>query len=150
MRHLSRRVAFVQMSASGHHGDVQLTQFSEHQFSRMSRGGRYGPARNLGVGDGNRIGQFIGERAQSAAQHDGDVRFAPGDAHGCRRPRAAFCQSGYKSMPAMQADMKFAMVPAATAFRPMRARSDLRLGASAPMPPIWIAMELRFAKPHSA
>ena len=50
----------------------------------------------------------------------------------------------------MQADMKFAMVPAATAFSPSRARSDLRLGASAPIPPIWIAMELKFAKPHSA
>ena len=32
--------------------------------------------------------------------------------------------------------MKFAMVPAATARNPSRARSDLRLGASAPMPPI--------------
>ncbi len=31
--------------------------------------------------------------------------------------------------------MKFAMVPEATAFIPSRARSDLRDGASAPMPP---------------
>ena len=50
----------------------------------------------------------------------------------------------------MQADMKLAIVPAATAFNPRRARSDLRVGASAPMPPIWMAMELKFAKPHSA
>ena len=35
----------------------------------------------------------------------------------------------------MQADMKFAMVPAATARSPSRARSDLRDGASAPIPP---------------
>ncbi len=50
----------------------------------------------------------------------------------------------------MQADMKFAMVPAATAFSPSRARSIFRVGASAPMPPIWIAIELKLAKPHSA
>ena len=50
----------------------------------------------------------------------------------------------------MQADMKFAMVPAATAFIPNRARSDFLDGASAPMPPTWIAMELKFANPQSA
>ena len=42
----------------------------------------------------------------------------------------------HTSIPAMQADMKLAMDPTATAFSPSRARSDLRLGASAPMPPI--------------
>ena len=46
--------------------------------------------------------------------------------------------------------MKFAMVPAATAFIPSRARSDLRVGASAPIPPTWMAIELKLAKPHSA
>ena len=46
--------------------------------------------------------------------------------------------------------MKLAIVPAATARSPSRARSDLRLGASAPMPPIWMAMELKLANPHSA
>ena len=54
----------------------------------------------------------------------------------------------YNNIPAMQADMKFAMDPAITAFNPKRARSDLRLGASAPIPPIWIAMELKLANPH--
>ena len=33
---------------------------------------------------------------------------------------------------------------------PSRARSCLRSGASAPMPPIWMPTELRLAKPHSA
>ena len=50
----------------------------------------------------------------------------------------------------MHADMKFAMVPAITAFKPRRARSDLREGASAPIPPTWIAIELKFANPQSA
>ena len=56
----------------------------------------------------------------------------------------------HSSIPAMQADMKLAMVPAATARRPSRARSVLRFGASAPMPPIWMAIELKLANPHSA
>ena len=43
-----------------------------------------------------------------------------------------------------------AMDPAATARIPKRARSDLRSGASAPMPPIWMAIELKLAKPHNA
>lgn len=50
----------------------------------------------------------------------------------------------------MHADMKFAIVPHATAFNPKRAKSDFRVGASAPMPPTWIAIELKFAKPHNA
>ena len=50
----------------------------------------------------------------------------------------------------MHADMKFAMVPAAMALSPSRARSDFRVGASAPIPPIWMAIELKFAKPASA
>src|SRR5438309_4652622 len=50
----------------------------------------------------------------------------------------------------MQADIKFAKVPTNIAFSPRRARSDLRDGASAPIPPIWMAIELRLAKPQSA
>ena len=50
------------------------------------------------------------------------------------RPRRM--NRSYSSMPAMQADMKFASVPTNMAFNPSRARSDLREGASAPMPPI--------------
>ena len=56
----------------------------------------------------------------------------------------------YNKMPAIQADMKFASVPTTIAFTPRRARSDFREGASAPIPPIWIAIELRFANPHKA
>src|SRR6476646_9484358 len=62
----------------------------------------------------------------------------------------AACEHRYNSMPAMQADMKLASVPTNMAFNPSRARSDLREGASAPMPPICMAIELRLAKPHSA
>src|SRR3954453_7302021 len=56
----------------------------------------------------------------------------------------------YRSIPAIQADMKFARVPTIIALNPNLAKSDLRDGASPPMPPICIAIELRFAKPQSA
>ena len=50
----------------------------------------------------------------------------------------------------MVAVMKLASVPASIARRPSRARSWRRVGASAPMPPIWMPIELKLAKPHSA
>ena len=50
----------------------------------------------------------------------------------------------------MVAVMKLASVPANIARIPRRARSWRRLGASAPMPPIWMPIELKLAKPHSA
>ena len=56
----------------------------------------------------------------------------------------------YSSMPAIDADIRFAIVPASIARMPSRASSPFLFGASAPMPPIWIPMELRFAKPQSA
>src|SRR6266536_2993255 len=56
----------------------------------------------------------------------------------------------YSKNPAMVAVMKFASVPANIARSPRRARSWRRLGASAPMPPIWMPMELKFANPQSA
>ena len=50
----------------------------------------------------------------------------------------------------MDADIRFAIVPANIARIPSRASSPFLFGASAPMPPIWIPMELRFANPQSA
>src|SRR5579864_5719953 len=59
--------------------------------------------------------------------------------------------SGHFSMiPTIEADIRFAIVPASMARMPRRASSGFLLGASAPMPPICIPMELRFAKPQSA
>ncbi len=46
--------------------------------------------------------------------------------------------------------MKLASVPASIARKPSRARSWRRVGASAPMPPIWMPIELKLANPHSA
>ena len=46
--------------------------------------------------------------------------------------------------------MRLASVPARTARRPRLAISPVRSGASGPMPPIWMPMDDRLAKPHSA
>src|SRR5947208_4807316 len=56
----------------------------------------------------------------------------------------------FRSKPAIVAVMKLARVPANIARRPRRARSWRRFGASAPIPPIWMPIELKLAKPHSA
>jgi hypothetical protein len=47
-----------------------------------------------------------------------------------------FYRSHYKSMPAIDADIIFAIVPASMARIPSFARSPRRFGARAPMPPI--------------
>jgi hypothetical protein len=145
---LRRRVAFVQVDAARHRGDFQRAQLSEDELARMSDGGGARPAWNFGVGIS------VGSASSSAKAPNR----CPAPPHARTQRSARFqepsgavdCGVGHSSIPAMQADMKLAMLPAATAFRPSRARSDLRLGASAPMPPICMAMELRLAKPHSA
>src|ERR1700692_894352 len=128
------------MTAAGHHGDLQPID-----LARMAHRGRDRPVRNSGVRDLERVRKFVGESAQSAAQHNRHTRYAA-----CLRANIIARRPHYSSMPAMQPALKFAMVPAATAFNPSRARCDLRMGASAPIPPIWMAMELKFANPHNA
>ncbi len=51
--------------------------------------------------------------------------------------QAAMSQELYEiSIPAIEADIRFAMVPASIARKPSRASSPRLFGASAPMPPI--------------
>jgi hypothetical protein len=52
--------------------------------------------------------------------------------------------------PAIVADIMVANVAAITALNPSLEISACRSGAIPPMPPICIAMELKFAKPHNA
>ena len=53
-------------------------------------------------------------------------------------------------MPAQQALMKAARFPAIIPRRPRRAMSARRVGAMPPMPPIWMAMLEKLAKPTTA
>ena len=124
-------VAFVEMRAPGHHRHVQLAQLADDQLAGVADRGGARPAGNIRVRNVRAFGKLVGERAQAAAQHHAD-----GGPHVRAALDVPFRFVGHSSIPAMQADMKLAMVPAATARSPSRARSDLRVGASAPMPPI--------------
>src|SRR6186713_303160 len=115
-----------------------------------------GGARPVGqrvVGNDHRIGQRVGKVPQARTEHDGHARqLAAAGANGGRRFLDAIelrlC--AHSSIPAMVAVRKLAKVPASIARSPRRARSWRRSGASAPMPPIWMPIELKFAKPQSA
>ena len=53
-------------------------------------------------------------------------------------------------MPAIVAVVHDAMAPPIIALKPTLARSLLRPGAIAEIPPIWMPIEEKLAKPHSA
>ena len=57
---------------------------------------------------------------------------------------------GHSSIPASDALMNAARLPATIARRPKRAISPRRSGARPPMPPIWMPMDEKFAKPRRA
>ena len=56
----------------------------------------------------------------------------------------------YNKIPAMQAEIYEANVPHISAFIPNLERFFLCFGAISPTPPIRIAIEPKFAKPHNA
>ena len=88
--------------------------------------------RDVGIRNLYTLFEFVGKCAQAAAQHHRNLRLQ------LSAPLYVVFRVlnlAHSSIPAIQADMKFAMVPQATALRPSRARSDFRVGASAPMPP---------------
>src|SRR5205823_4728066 len=102
---------------------------------------------NRRIGNANWIAHLVGDEAESRSEHDRHARFAlsktiPDRLR--RRPNLTLPPSPvplprlsrHKSMPARVADKKLARVPAIMARNPSRARSCLRSGASAPIPPI--------------
>ena len=52
-------------------------------------------------------------------------------------------------MPAIVADINDTIEPAIIALNPSSVKSVLVFGAIIPMPPIWMPMEAKFAKPQS-
>ena len=52
--------------------------------------------------------------------------------------------------PAIQAFIKLTIVPPIKALNPNSERLRFWLGAMAPIPPIWIPIEEKLAKPHKA
>src|SRR6185503_10897464 len=127
------------------HGHVLECAGDELAF--VTRYPGLGEAGDVLVEDAEGVGDLIGEKPEPRAEHDRDPGL-PGSellADGVQR-RA----DTHNRMPASVAERKLARVPAIIARRPSRARSCLRSGASAPMPPIWMPTELRLANPHNA
>src|SRR5882672_12795006 len=129
---------------------------SRHQLAFVPHDTRLGKPRDVGVRDAHGVLHFLAEESQARSQHDRHAGPALSEPASHRVGGGAdLCftrggRLGHNSMPASVAERKLASVPAIIARKPSLARSCLRLGASAPMPPIWMPTELRFAKPHSA
>src|SRR3984957_1060623 len=145
-----RRVSFVEMHPALHCRHNDTFDFADDQSSRMSYRRRFREAWNFLVRNPGRLRQFIRESAQARTQYQHDLRpqlclgeYEFRGAFGLRefaRPRRPLLRSvscAHDSMiPTIDADIRFAIVPAALARIPSRARSAFLFGASAPMPPI--------------
>src|SRR5881396_3527648 len=145
------------MKAAALHDDGDALERAAHELTPVP--GRPGlrEARNLAVWDAHGALDRIRDPSQPRAEHDRDARLELPESprHDVGRlldrtaPRSPL-PAAHSSIPASVADRKFASVPAIMARNPSRARSCLRSGTSAPIPPIWMPTELMLAKPHSA
>src|SRR5882762_2160394 len=150
-------VTFIQMKAPALHDHRHPLERPAHQLALVARGAGLGEARDFLIWDAHGVAHRIGHAGQARAEHDRGARLELSESarDGSRRLQecAAFrspIRFAHSSMPASVAERKFASVPAIMARNPSRARSCLRSGASAPMPPIWIRSELMLAKPQRA
>src|SRR5229473_6424530 len=171
--HFLRRIAFIKMHAPLHPGNGNRSHFSDDQLPRMADGRRLRKVRNFRIRNFLGLLEFVRERPEARSKHQCDTRpvsrlrknevssftralkladrRTPG--RRCNRfwgpgLRGLFC--AHERIPTMDADIKFAMVPASMARMPNFASWVRCSGASAPMPPIWMPMELKLAKPQSA
>src|SRR5688572_600899 len=104
------------MDSSGENCNWCAFEDADQEFAGMAlrRGPR--PARNITIVDLDRSAELTRETAQSAAEYNAD-----------QRPQLRASLDGgsracdHRSIPAMHADMKLAIVPAITARRPSRA-----------------------------
>ena len=127
----------------------------DDQLAGVASHGGSGHVGEVCVWDGDALGEAVGDRAQSRSQDNRD-RGQLGDGvadcgRGFRCPGGQVQRGqAHRRIPAMHAERKLASVPARRAWKPSRARSLRRSGANAPMPPSWMPMELRLAKPQRA
>ena len=120
---------------------------------------RDGAGRHRGqIGEGHRAGvlERVRERPEPRAEDEGHLRprrAGPVEGRpelvreGVRRPREG---RGHRNIPAIVAVIQEAKAPPIMARSAMRERSFLRPSAIAPMPPIWMPIDAKFAKPQRA
>src|SRR5713226_4886599 len=179
-RHLFHGITFIKMYAALHPGDGDGAHFADHQPARVPDGGGLWKVRNFRVRNLYSAGKFVRERPEAGAQHQRDFRPErclrkneiggeprafefTAERLGFRRGRCVFTGNAcfhwrsfalffrpHVNIPTMEADIKLAMVPASMARMPNLASWPRCSGASAPMPPICMPMELKLANPQSA
>src|SRR5579884_802397 len=154
--HLLQRVSLVVMDTTLQNRDGNSLELSYDKLAAMSYHSGPRKMRDAGVGKPHSLAKLFGKIPQPRTEHDRQTG-NPSDA--ARNPLrglpGAFIVAlrgarHCKKIPTIEADSRFAIVPASMARTPSRASSSFLLGASAPMPPIWMPMELKFAKPQSA
>ena len=134
--HLLRRVAFIEMHAALHHRHRRVRHFADHHAPRVADRGGPRKIRDFLVVNARGAREFIRKRAQSAAEHQADARAKLGfrqdefrGALGAQKFLAWFglCRSGcahFRKIPTIEADIRFAMVPASMARMPNFASCD--------------------------
>src|SRR2546422_3721745 len=147
------------MKAAALHDHGDALERAAHEVTLVPGRPGLGEARNCGLRNADCGLDRVGYRPKTGAQDDRHARAKAAEPRG-NRVRGAADQfrrlvihsaiRNHSNIPASVADRKFASVPAIMARNPSRARSCLRSGASAPMPPIWMPTELTLANPHSA
>lgn len=136
-------MALIEMKAPRLNDDGDAFERAGDELALVAGDAGRGEARDLRVRDSQRALELVGEEAEAGAEDDRDARLERSEPPGDGRGRLV----DQTSIPAMDALMKAARLPAIIARRPSRAMSGRRSGASPPIPPIWIAMDERLAKP---
>src|SRR5207247_1129111 len=147
-----RGMTLIEMKTPRLHEHGDSLQASRDQLTLVPGDARLRKTGNGRVGNVNGIGDLVGEKAEPRSEHDRHAGFELAKSLHNRGGGRGDCarRFGHSRIPASVADKKFASIPAIMARNPSRARSCLRSGASAPMPPISMPTALTLANPHSA
>ena len=129
--HLLWRVAFIEMHAALHHRYRHVRHFPITMRPAWPMAVDRGKIRDLFIVNARGIREFVGERAQSAAEDEADARaqlcFRENEFRGAFgaqeflarfRFLAAADALIFRNIPTIDADIKFAMVPASIARMP--------------------------------
>src|SRR6185295_12577219 len=123
----------VEMKAARLHDDRHALERPGDELTPVTLDAWLGKTGDFGIGNGDGGDDFVREKTETGPQHDRYARLEPSETLADCLRRVL---QGQRRIPANVADRKFASVPAIMARKPRRARSCLRSGASAPMPPI--------------
>ena len=137
------------MHAALHRRSHDVSGLANYKAARVALGRRARESRNFFVRDSHGSGEIVCERSEARTENYGDARpqlcLRENEFRGAIGTRkiaqaiaalADHARTHRSMIPTIEADMRFAIVPAIIARMPRRARSPLRFGASAPIPPI--------------